>query len=303
MNKRPIIIDTDPGIDDFFCIMLANARPEFDIRAITTIAGNSALSVVSRNALRIAHLFNMNTRVAAGSARALMFEFDIPEKSYHGPTGLGNVTLPDPPYGLDAKPAWDVIYEEAVRAQGELEIVPVGPFTNIAIALLKYPDLKGLIKRITVMGGSAAVGNVTAYAEANVWHDPHAAEVVFRSGVPVTMCGLDATFCCPLTTEQVHEMAEICRPDVRDTVKDLATYRNGEPFHDCVTVATMVDPSMAEVRDLYVSVELNQASQCFGQTLCDVTGTSRKKPNVQVILSVDSDKYTAMFRNMMNVYA
>lgn len=299
--KRPIIIDTDPGIDDFFCIMLANSCELFDIKALTVITGNSYLETVCKNALDISYLFGIKTRIAKGAKKALLHEFDEPPVFVHGRNGLGEYELEPSPYGLDEKKAWDVIFEEAEKANGQLELVPTGPLTNIAIAILKYPQLKKMIKNITLMGGSTFVGNVLPYSEANIYHDAYAADIVFRSGIPITMVGLNATGFCPLTPDEVADYAKDINPTIRDVVTHLAKFRKGEPFHDCVTVATMMDDSMATYKDYFVEIEC-VSPKTTGRTIIDFYNELGKKPNVKVALETDKQKYVSIFKEMMKFY-
>ncbi len=301
MIKRPIIIDTDPGIDDFFCLMLAGAnRDIFDLRAITCIGGNSSLETVVKNALNIENFFNLETKVAIGSVRALMFEFE--KVDVHGPTGLGNTELPKSPKSAVEKKAWDVIYDEALLCGGELELVPIGPLTNIALAILKYPEITKMIKKITIMGGSTNSGNCNAYGEANIYHDPHAAEVVFKSGIPIVMCGLNATAYAPLNFEETIEYAAVCREDIKEAVSEIATFRGSEPYHDCITLATMIDPDMAVYKDYYVEVEC-RSKMALGQTIVDFNNVLGKEPNTSVIMSVDKEKYRELIKKMMKFYS
>ena len=175
MERIPIVIDTDPGIDDFFCLALACAYSDrLDLRAVTTMGGNNHTDVTTQNALNILSLFRTDVPVARGADRYLEAEFGAPAAKCHGVNGVGNLVLPQSDRTPDDLPAWDKLYEIAKAAQGELVLVTVAPLTNIALALQKHPDLPHWIKKIVMMGGSIGRGNITPYVEANAGHDPAA---------------------------------------------------------------------------------------------------------------------------------
>ena len=179
MKNIPIIIDTDPGVDDFIAIMLANSCDKLDIRALTAVAGNQTLEKTVKNSLNIAELLKMDTRIAKGAEKPLNIDLMVADH-VHGDSGLGPVVLKDSLRELDKDYAWDVIYQEAIKAEGKLQIIAIGPLTNIAIALMKYADLYKHIDKIVIMGGSTGIGNVRPYSEFNIWADPFAADVVFK---------------------------------------------------------------------------------------------------------------------------
>ena len=158
MIKIPVILDTDPGVDDFMAIMLANSSDRLDIKAVTVVAGNQTLKKTSKNALDIASFLKMKTRIAKGAEKPVNKEIEIADE-VHGESGIGSVVLPDGNLEFDSDYAWDVMYQEAVKAEGKLQIIAVGPLTNVAVAILKYRDLKHYVDRIVLMGGSTDYGN------------------------------------------------------------------------------------------------------------------------------------------------
>jgi len=206
MLRRPIIIDTDPGVDDTIAIMLAHSHPELDIKAITPVTGNVQYALTSRNALFLREYLDIDCKVANGSNTPL-FIVNKDAGDIHGTGGMGGYAVPTPKKDFDGY-AWDIIKEEAEKAQGELEIITLGPLTNIAVTLLRYPEVKPLIKRIVCMAGSATIGNMNPYAEFNVWIDPEAADIVFTSGIPVVMCGLDGNDYAGITIPDLHYYLE-----------------------------------------------------------------------------------------------
>lgn len=307
MNKRPVIFDTDPGVDDFFAWMLLNASDQFDIKAVITVPGNQTLEAVTRNAKGIYKLFNMHgVRLAQGSPRHMIKALDI--HSGHGPTGLGNITLDTTGVELDEYRAWDVIYQEAVKAGGELELIAVGPLTNLGIAFFKYPDLKGMIKQITVMGGTTEEGNMSPFGEANIYHDPHAAKIVFDTGIPIVMVGLNALAPCAMTKEDMLKlMPECLDSDVRAVCTDLVEFRGGYPFCDAVTVAAIMDDRFAEWAEYGVEIE-TRSPLTWGATICDKNGSYRyfgdgdERPKVKVAITSDRVLFFEMFREMFTHY-
>lgn len=192
-NKQiPVWIDCDTGTDDSVAIMLAHALPELSVIGLSAVAGNSPLYNTFPNTRRVVHLLGADYPVYPGAERPLMREPHVAGK-FHGENGLGDVELPLPDTAPESTFAWDALYATAKRMPGELRLVATGPLTNVAIALTKYPELKQLLHSIALMGGAAVGGNVTPAAEFNIYDDPDAAQIVFKSGVPLVMCGLDVT--------------------------------------------------------------------------------------------------------------
>lgn len=308
-KKRPVVIDCDPGVDDTLAIILAASCPELDIRAINPVAGNVPYEYTSQNALKLRELLGLDCRIGRGAERPLI----IPAKTagtIHGLDGLGGYQLPPATKDFDEKYAWDVLWEEAVRAEGELEVIVLGPMTNVAIAIKSHPELKRLIKKITLMAGTAHEGNTNPYAEFNVWVDPHACEIVFQSGIPIAMCGLDGNESCMLLGEELFEVFD--RPSritpVTSHIAHFMHTRNVERWHqagstinDLVTMACFIDPSIAVYESCYTFCDIwNEES--LGQTVVDMEHTSSKQPNVDVLLKADKTRYKKMLYQMMDWY-
>lgn len=309
MNKKPLIIDCDPGVDDAYAIMLAHSFEGFDIRAITPVAGNVEFHHTTRNALDLADMLGIDTRVAKGADRPLIIELQTAGE-IHGGNGMAGYTLPMAKRDYDPEKAWDVIYQEAKRFPGELEIVAVGPLTNVAIAILKYSDLKNYVKRIVIMGGSATVGNHSQYGEFNIWVDPHAAEIVFQSGIPVTMFGLNATRQSALTANEMYELEEQ-ETSVKGLIQGINHYvfglRGGKDWggditlHDAITVAYLMDETFAETKPAYVTCE-TIGKHTYGQTVCDFKGLCGKAANVEVAMVTHKERFRQMLHTMLNFY-
>ena len=309
MSKRPVVIDCDPGVDDTLAIFLAASCPELEIRAINPVAGNVGYESTSQNALRLADLIGIDCRVGRGAEEPLIAPCRT-AGAIHGKGGLGGYELPEAKRDFDPDYAWDVLWQEARRAEGELEVVTLGPMTNLAIALTRYPELKKLIKKITSMVGTAGQGNTNVYAEFNAWVDPHACEIVFQSGIPIAMCGLDGNDTCTLSGEELYAIME--RPSrITPVTRHVAHFiheRNtlqwhlpSSTIHDLVTMACFIDPSIATYEPCYTTCE-TRSSISAGQTVVDLYHVSGKAPNVDVLRRADKERFKVMLREMMDWY-
>lgn len=309
MKKIPIIIDTDPGVDDFIAIMLANSCNRLDIKALTAVAGNQTLEKTAKNALDTAEFLGIDTRIAKGARSPLNKELIVADH-VHGDSGLGPIVLKASSKDFDKDYAWDVIYQEAIKAEGKLQIIAIGPLTNIAIALMKYQDLYKHIDKIVIMGGSTGVGNVRPYGEFNIWTDPFAADVVFKSGAPITMVGLNVTMETVLTPDLVNEIKAVdskLTGEISQLLDYMAnTYKGfGYDFvavHDALAVACVIAPEVLECKDYYVTIEtrgrLNE-----GRTVVDLDRSHRDNAlNASVAIKGDTDKFVEMLKNMMKYY-
>lgn len=309
MKKIPVVIDTDPGIDDFFAIMLANSLENLDIRAIMSVAGNQVVEKVSDNLKRICGLLDINTRLSIGAPKPIVGE-QITAGHIHGENGLGNLILSDNNLKFDTLSAWDVIYEEAKKSQGDLRIIALGPLTNVAIAILKYPDLKNYIKDIVIMGGSTNTGNVSIYGEFNIVADPEAADIVFKSKIPLTMVGLNVTHETGLIKEEVDELLSIeCKysKEVKHLLEFLRESELAYDFsdvilHDALTVAYAADERVLEVKDFPVYIE-TRGKLNRGRTVVDLDNWRKDKiKNARVAIDVDKRLYFNMLKDMLMFY-
>lgn len=309
MERTPVIIDTDPGIDDFFAIMLAGSCNELDIKAITTVAGNQTSESVTKNALDIAEYFHINAQVAKGAEKPL----NMPLRTaghIHGENGLGNLQLKASKKTISKDYAWDVIYQHAVDAKGKLNILAIGPLTNIAIALLKYPTLSKLINRIVLMGGSTETGNVSPYAEFNIGADPFAADIVFKSKVPLVMVGWNVAMESGLTDEEVKTLTGIETPYTKECTALLNFLhevnqkfgRDTIPLSDALAVAYAINPAVLNCSDCYVAIE-TRSSLNMGRTVVDLNQTCKDMPaNCCVGIGANKAVYFDMLVQMMHYY-
>ena len=205
MNPLPIILDCDPGHDDALAMILAAHNPALKLLGITTVSGNGGISKVTLNARRVATLARITVPIAQGCGKSLLGAFEE-ASDIHGESALDGAELPDPKVPLSEMHAVELIASLVRESSEPVTLVATGPLTNIALFLKMYPQLKEKVAEIVFMGGSATRGNRTPYAEFNIWMDPEAADVVLRSGLPLTMCGLDVTHQALVTKEIFNKL-------------------------------------------------------------------------------------------------
>lgn len=294
MVPHRIILDCDPGVDDAVALLLAFAAPEaIELVGITTVAGNVPLAETTRNALRICALAGRSdVPVFAGCARPIL-PGDRPPGGVHGSDGLGDIGLPDAAFGPRPQHAVDFIIDAVTAAPGAITLCPIGPLTNIALALLKEPAIAKKIKDIVFMGGAAfCPGNSTPEAEFNIWFDPHAAEVVASSGVPLTMFGLDVTRHAHMTPDRMAALAAGAGPIALASVAMMRHYGGGDPcLHDPCVIAFLLQPDLFGGVDAHLSVDCTSSLSC-GRTVAAVSDQHRKgRPaTCTVITEVEAEK-------------
>ena len=304
MNRYPVWIDCDTGVDDAIAIMAAHALDEIDIVGISSVCGNNTLENTFRNTRAINTLIGGGYPVYRGADKPMMRELHI-STMFHGENGLGGAELPESSDEVPALPAWDALYQAAKQYAGELRLIAVGPLTNVAIALAKYPDLPELLHTILIMGGSASVGNVTPAAEFNIYDDPEAAKMVFECGVPVVMCGLDVTLKAVMTPADWDELYETGRPAAMLVRQMLATPWKtlemmgfaGVPMHDSCPVLYLVHPELFRAEEAGVKVE-TKGQLTLGKTVTDLYSDKQfEKKNATVVLDVDRDGFIRVLKD------
>lgn len=308
MNKIPIILDCDTGVDDAIAIMLANQIPQFNLLALTTVAGNVEIEKTTANSLRVLELIDADVPVYAGAA-APLFRDQVTAGYIHGENGLGGVELPLHRAAVPNITAWDAIYQEAVKQGGTLEIIAVGPLTNLGLAFLKYNELPRLIQRIVIMGGSATMGNVTPAAEFNIFADPEAADIVFTSGVPVYMCGLEATLQAYYTSEEVEQVGALNSTPARffhDVTQGILSFYHefrlpGVCLHDPMTVLYAADDSIFETHHVNIRVE-TKGALTQGKTVTDLYSDKKLEPNAYIVTGVDREAFQKKVFELMARY-
>lgn len=306
--KKPVIIDCDPGIDDAVAIFMALASDELDVRAITPVAGNQTLEKTSRNALKIVDFLEKKVKVARGADRPLTRDLVIAEY-VHGESGTGSVVFPEGSSTFYEKNAFDTIYEEAMKCDGKLQIIALGPLTNIAITLIKYPQIKDKIERITLMGGSSTIGNVTPAAEFNIYVDPEAAKIVYESGIPITTVALDVTLKAIFTVDEMNELIE-SKGRISQKAGEMVRYINdigikfgheGGAMHDPLAVAWVINPDVMNTKSYRLDVETN-SEFTDGKTVVDIYNVTNKTPNTDFGVEIDRVKFVNMAKDLMMSY-
>ncbi len=297
-----IIIDCDPGHDDAIALMLALASPELNLLGVTTVSGNQTLDKTTANAIRVLdHVGRADVPVAAGADRPLLRERQT-AADVHGETGLDGPDLPPPSREPEPAHAIDWIAATVRERPRAVTLVPIGPMTNIALFMARYPELTGLIERIVLMGGAVGEGNVTPAAEFNIWADPEAAHRVFSSGLDLTMVGLDVTHQALLTPVDIERLRGAGRAGklVADLFGFYARYHrdqygwNGAPVHDAVAVAHVIDRGLLTTKHLGVIVDTGPELS-RGRTHTDLSGLSDWERNCNVAVGIHAD----LFREML----
>lgn len=292
MTREKIIIDCDPGVDDCVAMLLAFASPgEIELLGITTVAGNVPLDITTANALKICQLAGRADVPVHAGCKGAMFPAERIVPSSHGSDGLGGVELGQAELLPHAQHAVDFIIETVMRNPGQVTLCPIGPMTNIAVALLKEPDLAGNIKRIVFMGGAAfCPGNMTPAAEFNIWIDPHAAQIVLRSGIPTTMIGLDVTNQVVMAHEWIDKFRRSTTPLGAAVADMMASYGQGDIcLHDPCVVAYLLAPSLFGGVDADVEVDC-ESTLNRGRTVAATAEflSPGRKPNCVVITEVET---------------
>ncbi len=302
----PLIIDSDPGLDDALAIGLAVARPELDVLAVTTVGGNADVRHCTENALRLLHAYGRDDiPVAEGAAGPLVGQV-VRATEIHGEGGIGTTELP--PATASAHPDHAVeLMARILRERPEpVAIAPIGPLTNIALLLRLYPDLAPRIAHLSIMGGSIGEGNTTVSAEFNIYADPEAADVVFRSGVPITMMGLDVTHQALLDRSSAESLRGLGTASARIAAEltEYALDRNMEwsgrtttAIHDAVAVAHLAIPDLVDVAPYHVAVDTTNGP-ARGRTVSDGLPYRLRRdgrsPNADVGIRIDRGRFESV---------
>ena len=309
MSRIPVWIDCDTGVDDSAAILTAGQLSAIEIRGISTVAGNVPLANTVKNTLKICELMGREIPVYAGAAKPLRVPY-IDASYFHGTDGLGGAVLPEPTHKARELKAWEALYQEAVKQKGNLNLIAIGPLTNVATALTLYPDLKDYLEKILIMGGAASGGNITACAEFNVYADPDAAQTVFRSGVPIVMFGLDVTEKAYVTAEEIVELSKHGSA-VTDYIYD-STYSRTEYYaanhipgacqHDTCPVMYLQHPELFTLEEAGVFVE-TQSELTRGKTVTDLFSDRQfEEKNAMVALAVDRDAFVSYMFEALKAY-
>jgi purine nucleosidase len=321
---RKVIIDTDPGTDDALAIMLALNSPELDVRALTVVPGNVTAAQGLENALRMVSLANRCDIAVAGGAQHPLFQKLITAEFWHGKNGLADIELPASKCKADPRFGPDLIIEMVHANPHEITLLPIGPLTNIALAIEKDPSIIPLVKEVIIMGGSITGGNVNASAEANIYNDPEAAQIVFQAGWPLTMVGLDVGDKTLFGRKQLAQLATTHGP-VNDFIYGVAKFliglsekygdaEPGTPMYDPLAIGVAIDSTIVKAPLMRVDVE-TRGEFTRGETVANrrganernvlhhfpegdryvIEGLDKVEPNAKVCTEVNADKFLALF--------
>lgn len=296
-KKIPIIFDTDPGIDDAAALTVLLSNKQFDVRLITTVAGNVSVDKTTANALKLTHFFNRrDVPVAQGAKKPLVKAFKD-ASNIHGVNGM-------PGYQFEAtnqKPlslnAVEAIRKTLTESTDKITIVAVGAFTNLAKLIQQYPESLEKIDRVVVMGGSIAGGNMTSVAEFNVYTDPDAAKILFDSGLDITMIGLNVTQKALLTNESMNVLSHM--NETGNMLTQLFSFygdgnlANGKPMHDVNTLFFLLAPNKYVLNDYWIDVVTD--GPAIGATVADIQSFNHQSTNIHVATDVDSEAFNAWY--------
>lgn len=311
MKKIPLILDCDPGHDDAIAILMALASDKIDLLGITTVAGNQTVAKTTNNALKILELVKRaDIPVVAGRENPLFGKVIVAD-SVHGDTGLDGPILPEPTQKALKMNACDFIADCIKKSEEKVVIAAIGPFTNIASFILAYPELLDRIQYFTLMGGGIYEGSRTETAEFNVWQDPEAAKIVFGSGVPVHLFGLDVTHKNIIYSEEFeifHKHGGVIHKFIGDLLDFYAeAYVKvrkfpGCPIHDACTIAHMIEPDIYTGEEVFLDCEIDSVVS-RGSCIVDLRPLGRRiKPlNAKVYFDVDREKFLKLLLELCDV--
>jgi len=308
-QPKRLLIDTDPGVDDSMAILFAFASPEVKIEALTTVFGNTGSDITTQNALRLVELAgHREVPVARGAEKPLLRPYTGLGWMVHGRNGLGEAEFPPPKGQPDPRRAATFIIDTIMANPGEITLVPLGPLTNIALAVATEPRIAQNVREVVLMGGAANVpGNASPVAEANIHNDPEAAHIVFHAGWPLTMVGLDVTHKTVMTPEYLEQLRAANNPWT-DFIAAITPFylgfsqrqgQNGFPVHDSSALAYVIDPTLFETKHVYTDVD-HQSPHHHGQTVPDWRGQRETEPNVHVCVDVDSARFLDLYRQRLS---
>lgn len=309
MKKRKIILDCDPGHDDAIALMMAARHPGIELLGVTIVAGNQTLDKTLVNGLNVCQELDINVPVYAGMPKPLVRQ-QIVADNIHGESGLDGPVFG--PLTRKAEPVHAVkfIIDTLMASDGDITLVPVGPLSNIAVAMRMQPAILPKIREIVLMGGAYGTGNFTPSAEFNIYADPEAAHVVFSSGRPLVMMGLDLTNQTVCTADIIARMEKVGNvagqlfSDIMNfTLK--TQFENyglaGGPVHDATCIGYLAAPDCIETKEMFVEVDINRGP-CYGRTVCDELAVTGKAPNTKVGTHIDTARFWDLVEECVKMY-
>lgn len=305
---QKIILDSDPGHDDAIAIMLAAAKTE--LLGISVVSGNQTIEKTTANTLKVCEFIRKNIPVYRGCGVPLVRSAQETAENVHGESGLEGVDFAPVSSRIQQKHSVLYMAETFLKSNGDIILVPTGPLTNIALMLKLYPEVKVKIKRIVLMGGAYQTGNITPAAEFNIYSDPEAAYVVFESGCPITMIGLDVTrkvLCYDYIIERMRKIGNRASELFCGVMTAYNRYEKevygleGAPLHDPVTVASIIDESLIKTQHMHVEVDITN-DPCRGKTVCGSEKLTGKKANADVAVDIDTEKFWDIIEDGIRAY-
>lgn len=303
MPPTRIIIDTDPGVDDALAILLALASPEIQLEALTTTQGNVTLERARHNARSILELANASHIPAAEGSMFPLVQSLLASGAVHGASGIGNAKLPEPRMPRVLGHAVDYLIERVLAEPNEISIFAIGPLTNIAMGIRKEPEFAKAVKELVIMDGAIQEGgNMTPLAELNIFVDPHAAHIVYHSGMPLTRVPLDVTCRCILRPGDVERLQKHPSP-VSSFIDDATRFymefhdeyqQIGGAIHDPLALALTVAPELCDYQELFVDVDIS-GGVSMGETFADFCPVTKKRPNMKVARGVRARDFLELF--------
>ncbi|MDO5734135.1 MAG: nucleoside hydrolase [Eubacteriales bacterium] len=309
-KARKIILDCDPGHDDAVAIELAGKHPAIDLLGITVVSGNQTLDKTLNNALHLVQHLGLDVPVYAGCGIPMIRQSQVIADDIHGKSGLDGPVFSELEIEAEKEHAVQFIVETLRKSDGDITLVPTGPLTNIAMAMRLAPDIVPKIKEIVLMGGAYQLGNTTPVAEFNIYVDAEAAHVVFESGAPIVMMGLDLTrqaLCYPSIVERMRKIdnkASKLFSDMmgffNETQKRIFGW-DGAPLHDPTCIAYLINPDCVETKDMRVKVEI-RSENCYGQTICDFYNVNKEEPNAKVGVKLNTELFWDILEEGLRQY-
>lgn len=304
MDRIPLIIDCDPGVDDALAVMLAASKKCFDIKAITSVAGNVELEYTTHNLQLLKSLLKLNCPIAKGEDSPLI-KAQVTAGSTHGSDGFGgHAHLLNHLHEakLESLSAVSLIARILRESEEKVVIAAVGPLTNIAVLIKAYPELLEKIAHLSIMGGGIKYGNITSTAEFNFYVDPEAAHIVFNSGIPIVMVGLDATFQAYVSNEDIEELSAVKNEVADIAIRILRAYAAKDAvLHDPVAILTISNPEMFQFEDMYIQIETNEG-YTRGMSFVD-NRQNRPLSNVKFITKLNRRRFIEEIKNSLEFYS
>ena len=312
MNQKRIILDTDPGIDDSLAILLALASPEVTLEGVSLVHGNSSTTQGTVNALSVLELAKASHIPVYKGCELPLVQPSLLAPETHGEQGIGYAKLPAPQTKPQVQKGSDFLIEKIMSSPGEITLVAIGPLTNIAMAIRQEPRIVENVKEVFIMGGAIRhEGNTTMLAEFNTYVDPHAAHIVFHSGMPITLTPLDVTYECIFLKDDLNRLLKINSP-ITKFVSDATRFYmefhdeyqkiDGCVINDPLTMALTFMPEICDYQDLYVDVDLS-GGVSMGNTFADFYKMTKKPANMKVALGVRPRVFMGLFLERMEKLA